>query len=75
MTAVSVVYCNVEINSDGLKCDEKSTKCSLSSIQGNFQRIEKTLVGLTWENPVLDPLAVPHLNNQQYISAEFLGGM
>ena len=26
------------------------------------------LVGLTWENPLLDPLAVQHLNNQLYIT-------
>ena len=25
-----------------------------------------TLVGLTWENPVLDPLAVLHLDNSLY---------
>ena len=26
-----------------------------------------TLVGLSWENPILDPLAVPHLDNPLYI--------
>ena len=34
-----------------IKCDKKDLQAS-------------TLVGLAQENPVLDPLAVPHLNNK-----------
>ena len=51
--------------------------CSLFSIQKNFPVNRKdlralTLMGLTWENPVPDPLAVKHLNNQLYIWIVYL---
>ena len=51
----------------------KSTKSSLFSIKilntkelsmNRNDLLASTLVGLTWKNPVLDSLAVQHLNNQ-----------
>ena len=53
----------------------KSTKCSLFQTlwepmlnKKEFQAL--TLVGPTWNNPVLDPLAVLHFDNQLYIKKQ-----
>ena len=43
------------------KCDNKNQPREHSVNRKDLQA--KTLLGLNWENPVLDPLAVQHLDN------------
>ena len=52
--------------------DQRSSHSQLFDNRKDLQA--STLVGLTRENPVLDPLAVVHLDNQLYILNSSIAG-